>query len=453
MKMCLIPRWTTGGRLGGLPALVFSLLGLVQAQAQPTIVSTVPTSGATGVSTTAAVVFTFSEAMDTTATAAVFYSTSPYALLTTTPVWSAGNTVLSCTPSPAFPASTPILWLLSGQDPGGNSLSGIPEGTFTTGTGSGGGGGGGNYGTNQSTAFTVGEAIVYDQTSSGAPTLDTNIPPYLFFAAINLSSNQSALSATMELPSTSVSNLVQNILEPWQFLLSVASSNQTTLTNTFGNGNYIFKLVAATSNEQVTVNLPATLAQPGAPVLANYSGTQSVNPAQAFTLTWNSFAGGTAADYIYVNIGSVFTTGTLGTSNALSGTATSVQIPANTLQPGSNYNSLVSFYHAILVTNLAADYTTLAYRCGSTEFNLITTGATTTPIILTNATKIGHTNSFKVTSAVGQSLLIQFNTNKALNSSQWQTLLSTNSATGVVQVNDSVNATNPFVLYRAQSGP
>ena len=207
----------------------------------------------------------------------------------------------------AFPATTPILWVISGQDLGGNSLGGIPEGTFTTGTGSG-GGGGGNYGTNKSTAFTVGEAIVYDQNSSAAPTLDTNIPPYLFFAAINLSSNQSAQSATLKLPSTSVSNMIQNIVAPWQFLLSISSSNQTTLTNTFGNGNYIFNVAAATSNEQVTVNLPATLAQPGAPVLANYLGTQSVNPAQPFTLTWNSFTGGTATDYVYVNIGSAFTT-------------------------------------------------------------------------------------------------------------------------------------------------
>jgi len=424
----------------------------MQAQAQPTILSTTPISGATGVSTTAAVVFTFSEAMDTNATTAMLYSTSPYALLTTTPVWSAGNTVLSCTPNPAFPASTLMIWFVSGQDPDGDTLSGIPEGTFTTGTGSG-GGGGGNYGTNQSTAFTIGQAIIYDQTSSAAPTLDINMPPYLFFAAINLSSNQSALSATLELPSTSVSNLVQNMVESWQYLLSVSSSSQTTFTNTFGNGNYIFNVVAATSNELVTVNLPATLVQPGAPVLANYPGTQSVNPAQPFTLSWNSFAGGTAADYIYVNIGSAFTTSPPETSNALSGTATSVQIPANTLQPGSNYDSFVSFYHVILKTNLATNYTTLAYRCSTTEFNLITTSATTTPMILTNATKIGHTFSFNVTSAAGQSLVIQFNTNNTLNPSQWQTLLSTNSATGVVQVNDSVNATNPFVIYRAQSGP
>ena len=120
---------------------------------------------------------------------------------------------------------------------------------------------------------------------------------------------------------------------------------------------------------------------------------------------------------------------------------------------GQQLRLLRQFLHVILTTNLSANYTTLAYRDGTTEFHLITTSGANTPIILTNAAKIGHTNSFKVTSAVGQSLVIQFNTNNTLNSSQWQTLLSTNSATGVVQVNDSVNATKPFVIYRAQSGP
>jgi len=447
-KMRFELRWIAAGRWVGWLALITSFLALAPAQAQPTIVSTVPLNLAAGVSTTASVVFTFSEAMDTTATTATFYSESPFAVLTTSPVWSAGNTVLTCTPSPAFPASATIIWVVSGEDPDGNPLGGVPEGTFTTGTG---GGGSGVSGTNQYTAFAVGEAIVYNQTSTAAPVLDTDIPPYLFFAGITLSSNQSALSATVELPSASVAALLQEPEDPGQFFLSDSDANQTTLDNTYGNGNYIFNLVAANSNEQVTVNLPASLAQPGAPQISNFTAAQSVNPAQPFTLTWNAFAGGTVTDYVFVTIGGVFSTPPPGSSYALAGTATSVQIPANTLQPGSNYDSFISFYHYILATNtVSAGYTTAAYRYADTEFSLITTGGT--PIILTNASWSGHTFSFNVNSAVGQSLLIQYNTNLALASSPWQTFLTSNSATGVIHVSDSVNTTNSHVFYRAQTG-
>jgi hypothetical protein len=440
-----------GGHLVGRLALLTFLLAFTRAQAQPTIVSTVPLNLAIGVSTTAAVVFTFSEAMNTSATTVTFYGENPFAILTTSPVWSAGNTVLSCTPSPAFPASTTIVWVVNGQNPEGTALGGTPEGTFTTGTT---GSGNGVSGTNQYTAFAVGEAIYYDQTSTGAPTLDTNIPPYLFFADVTLSSNQSVLSATLELPSTSVSTLLQEAADPGQFLLTASDTNQAILNGTYGNGNYIFTLTAATSNEQVTVNLPASLVQPGAPQISNYTAAQSVNPAHAFTLTWNTFAGGTATDFVFLTIGSSFSTAPPGTSNALPGTATSVTIPANTLQPGSNYDSFISFYHLILPTNtVSAGYTTAAYRYSGTEFSLITTGGASTPIILTNASWSGHTFGFNVTSAAGQSLIIQYNTNAPPLANQWQTLLATTNATGVVQVSDSANTTNRHVFYRAKSGP
>lgn len=438
-----------GGHWVGRLALITSLLGLTHALAQPTIVSTVPAADATDVSTTAPVVFTFSEAMDPTATSASFLNDSTFAELTTTPVWSAGNTVLSCTPSPAFPAGATILWFVSGQDPDGNALGGIPTATFTT---AGAGGGGGGSGTNKYTSFAVGQAIYYDQTSAGAPTFDTNFP-YIFLAEVILSSNRTALSATVKLPSGSVSNLFENPVAPEDFFLDASNTNQTTLDTTFASGDYIFTVVAATSNQQVTVSLPASLVQPGAPDLTSYTAAQSVNPAQPFKLTWDAFAGGTAADFIYLTIGTDFGTPMPGTSNALPGTATSVQIPAGTLQPNTTYNSSISFYRLIAATNKNS-YTTAAFRDSVTQFSLITTaGSATTPLILTNASWSGHTFSFNVTSAVGQSLIIQYNTSVALNSSLWQTLLTTNSATGVVHVSDSVNTGNPRVLYRAQSGP
>jgi hypothetical protein len=246
--------------------------------------------------------------------------------------------------------------------------------------------------------------------------------------------------------------LIQNPSAHEQFILSAVNTNQTALDDIFGNGNYIFTVVAANSNQQVTVNLPSTLAQPGPPQLTSYTAAQSVNPAQAFTLTWDAFAGGTAKDYVYVVVGTAFGTSTPGTSTALKGTATSVEIPAGALQPNSTYSSSVSFYHLISTTNNSG-YLKTALRSSLTQFSLITTGNAVTPLTLTNASLSGHTFSFDANSAADQSLTIQYNTNDALSPSQWQTLLTTNSATGILQVEIPVNTNNSHIFYRVKSGP
>jgi hypothetical protein len=255
----------------------------------------------------------------------------------------------------------------------------------------------------------------------------------------------------VELPSTVVTNL--GAPAPGQFFLSVNNASQAVLTNTFANGDYLLTLNSAYSNEQVTVNLPGTLPQPPAPQIANFAAAQSVNPAQAFTLTWNPFAGAQATDTVYVVIGNAFSTPQPTVSNGLPGTATSVVIPAGTLQPETNYDCFISFYHLDLQSNSSPPCVTSAYRYAATEFNLTTTNTATIPIVLTNASRSGKTFSFNVTSAPGQSLIVQYTTNIPPLSNLWKTLTTTTNTTGVFTVHDSVNTTNQGVLYRAQVGP
>src|SRR5215467_12191735 len=126
-------------------------LGLFfQAQAQPFIVSTVPDSAATGVSPSAPVVFTFSEAMDTANTSVQFLLPSPFAILSTSNEWSLGNTVLTCAPTPVFPPNNTIFWSIRGQNPTGDPLSGTTSDFFSTGSL-----GGSGSGTNKFTTFSV----------------------------------------------------------------------------------------------------------------------------------------------------------------------------------------------------------------------------------------------------------------------------------------------------------
>lgn len=426
------------------------LFSFWHAQAQPTILSVVPANGATGISTSTTVVFTFTEAMnpDPNVTSAFFY----YGLgnlVATTPSWSAGNTVLTCTPVSALPANTTIQWAVTGESAGGQPLGGIPVGSFTTGTGGGGGGGGGT-GTNAITSFTLGILHNYDQTSASLPVLETNAP-YAFTAYTALSSNRTANSVTVTLPTAVVSTLMQNPLHPEDFTFFDFDTNLSTFNDTYPSGDYQFEVMSAVSNQTVTVNFPSTLIQPGAPHLTNYMAAQAVNASQPFTLGWDAFTGGTAADAIFVQVGDVFSSPDIRTAGALSGTARSIVIPAGTLQPASSYDATVAFYRYVAMSN-GTSYATTVYRATSTHFTLITTsGIVTGPLVLTNAVYAGGGFNFDVLCSPGQQVTVEYKTNLA--AVTWQTLLTTNSPADRFRAVAPPAPGNPVRLFRARSGP
>lgn len=427
--------------------LAGSLACLLQTQAQPTITSTVPANGATGVSTTTTVIFTFSTAMDPDFTEATFIDLSnPANPISTSASWSAGNTVLTCTPSPSFPANKTITWIVDGESAVGDPLGGLPFGTFTTGSG---GGGGGGTGTNAITSFTLGIVHDYDQTSTALPTLDP-IAPYSFSAITSLSSNRTATNVLLTLPTSNVSNLVQIFFRPEMFTLFAFNTNLSTFNATFPSGNYTFNVQAVASNQMVTVNFPAGLVQPGAPHVTNYTAAQSVNPAQPFVLGWDPFPGGGATDFIYVVIGNVFSSTNVGSPGALPGTATSITIPAGTLQANSNYDGTVGFYRFIATTN-GSSYATTVYRATTTQFTLVTTnGSATVPLVLTNAAYAPGSFSFDVLCSTGQTVTVEYKTNLA--TGLWQTLLTTNSSGSRFRAVAPQAATNRFLFFRARNG-
>ena len=436
----------------GLLILTGALMRLSPAQAAPTIISPPPASGG---SPSAAVVFTFSEAMDTVATTATFFDfTNPTmpAMLPTTDAWSGGDTVLTCTPSPAFPANRMIIWSVDGQNPNGDPLGGTPGGFFTTGSGSGGGGSG--SGTNAITTFSVGKLHSYGQTSTALPTLDPDAP-YSFIAVTGLASNRTATSVALTLPTlptATVSNLDQIPGHPESFILVGFTNNLTTFDNTFPAGNYSFFVQAVSSNQTVVVNLPPSMAQPGAPHLTNYPEAQAVNPSQAFVLGWDSFPGGTASDYIAVDIGTVYNSTNLGSPGALTGTAQTFTIPAGTLQPNSNYDSTISFYRFVATTN-GTSYATTAFRATTTTFSLITTagGTAGSPLLLTNASWTPGSFSFDVICTPGQTVTVEYT--NVLSAGTWPKLLTTNSPGTRVHIVSPQAGSYPSLYYRARNGP
>ena len=203
--------------------------------------------------------------------------------------------------------------------------------------------------------------------------------------------------------------------------------------------------------KQVTLTFPSTLVQPPAPHLSNFAAAQAINPAQPFTLSWDPYSGGTASDFIYVNVGSLFQTPGPGTNGALPGTATSATIPANTLQTNQSYVGDITFYHLILTTN-GASYISLIYRASVTEFTLNTVTAPAVSLVLTNAawSKTGGL-SFDVASPSGQTVVTEYSAD--LLPGHWTALFTNSNLSNAVHINDPRAATNSHFFYRARTGP
>lgn len=406
------------------------------AVAQPTIVSTIPTNGAMGVSPGAAVVFTFSTAMNPAATYAVFSDvTASNESPSVVSAWSAGNSVLSCTGSPQFANNHQIAWNVIGQDTLGNPLGGTTGGNFTTVLGVNGG-----SGTNAVTTFLLGRYALYRQTNSAPPPLFT----YELVGQSTLASNRTATAITLTIPATPLRTnlLVESLLYPEQFQTNIFTPSLTNFDTNFpAAGNYVFKVTNSItgSNQQVTVTLP-TNALPNAPRIINYTNTQAINPSQPFTLNWNTFTNGGAADRIVVQINEpstvgvgntgllLFQTSYNGPPAGLDGTATSVTIPANTLPPDSTNDAFVFFAHVAFTTNSTTS--TTAIVASANYFNIITTAASAAPVLTiipsgTNVLLEWPTN------ATGYTL--EFSTNLA--STVWSTNLP---APAVVNTNEVV---------------
>jgi hypothetical protein len=424
---------------------VAAFICLLRSNAQPIILSTVPATGATGVSPQTTVVFTFSTAMNPEATDALFFGPA-FNLVPTTPSWNPANTVLTCTPVTSFPANATITWFVSGEDMAGNSLDGFPTGSFSTATG-----GGGGVGTNAITTFSIGKIHHYNQTAAGPPTLDPSTP-YDFSAVTALASNRTATNINLTFPTAAVSNLTQ--LPPPsadKYVLYGISTSFNDYEATYTPGTYRFRVGSVSSNQTVDVILPTTnsMPQPGAPHLTNFLAAQAVNPNQPFVLAWDPFPGGTAADYIDVDIGSAYLSPEPGTPGALPGTAVTFTIPAGTLQPNTTYPSRVGFFRHVGSTN--SSYATAAYRATYTEFSLVTTAAAGDgQLILTNVVHTPPNFTFDVLCPTGQTVTVEYKTN--LNLVTWQTLLITNSRTERFQAVAPQASTNRSMFFRARVG-
>jgi len=421
------------------------LLTCIRLSAQTTV-SSDPANLATGVSPSAAVVFTFSGPMSTATVNVSFYTVSPPGFYPVSSSWNNANDVLTCTPSSPFPGNTSISWVVSGMD--ANNMQVIGQGSFTTGTNSGGGIIG--YGTNQISSFFLGKLYVYGQGSSGPP-VPMATAPFIFNGTATLASNRTATSITLTLPNAAVSNFTQNLAAKENYYLTYFNTSSNTVETNFPSGDYTFTVNAAASNQTVVVTFPASMVQPDAPYITNLAAAQTVDVSKPFTLWWKPLAGGSSSDFILVTVGN-WMSRPYGATNALNGTSTSVTIPAATLQANSNYTAGVGFEHAIWSTN--SSYATGAYRATVTSFTVHTmAGSNAPPPVLGNPGWTGNAFSFDVDTVPSQTVTVVYSTDCSLPRSQWQKLITTNSPGSKVRISHPNALLMPILYYSVRNGP
>lgn len=198
--------------------------------------------------------------------------------------------------------------------------------------------------------FGVSKGILFRQTSSAQPVIRSGLP--YAFQALVLPPTNLILSARVQWSFADLALTPITTPGALGFIQRVAT--QDALDATFPNG--AFRIVTQTVNDgSRTGNLTVSGNDyPAPPNLQNFAGAQSIDASAPFALQWNAFVGGTTSDFIFVQIensqGRVFSTGVFpGDPGALNGTATSVLLPAGTLEPGHAYIGRIAFHKFTLI--------------------------------------------------------------------------------------------------------
>ncbi len=379
-------------------------------QAQPLILSMVPRNFGPVASPTAPIVFTFNKPMNPSVTAAVFIDANApvppfYGVLPTLSVWSAGNTVITCTPIQGypFPADRTITWSMSGTDLPGHLLMG-QAGVFAPRSSS--------PNTNDTTSFMLSETCMYDQATAGGATLDP-VATYVFGVTALVASNSPASNVSLTLPDSSVAELWGDSLVPKSFFRTEGITAPASFDATFPSGNYVFNLHGTTPTERVTLNFPSGLIQPNAPHVNNLAAAQAVNPALPFLLSWDPFQGAGTTDIVTVTVGDhpVFTSVPPGGGpGTLNGTSTSVLIPAGTFQPNGHYDAFITFERFKYTNN--STNSTVVIRATITRFILTTTTSTSTYVVSGVGVRTNRFG-FTITGSSGQVIVVEACTNLA----------------------------------------
>lgn len=442
----------------------------------PTLISTSPADGATGVSVSSTVVFVFDQEMQPNTflggfpplvKGAIEWSGTGLNASQFSYAWSANGRTLTCTYGGFLPPETEIRWLLNpiGTLVPLSNIDGLPleeeayQGSFTTGVGGNDPGDCNPSGVPEDWGgYNLFRIARYDQISDATP-LPVSEGPFGFSAStVSPTGGPLITNAVLILP-RGASRALDGFPLGGLFFLNEEFATEAAQTTAFPAGTYTLRFTQTGSPERVIpINLPTGILP--IPRIANYSAAQSINATTSFTLRWDALTGAGAEDYLQVSIldgtEEVFMAPDFCVPRELPVTATSVEIPAGTLQPGRTYGASLSFGRLTYDSTNAVPRMSgagVVYR--STEFTLRTTGGNPTP---DPARFVGYRQlpngqpEMTFTGSLGTTYSIQ--RAATVTGTPWTTIgTATPNASGqAVFVDDSAGNQRPW-YYRVAAGP
>jgi hypothetical protein len=331
----------------------------------------------------AVVAFTFNERMDTALSlgTSIGWSGNVNAGLMNYN-WSSEGRTLFCIYGPGLPTDAQISWQLNpGGSPGnlrdlaGNQLP-TQSGSFNTGSETGAGE------TDMANIFLI-KGRIFRQFSSTAEAVGLQ----LFGLTCDLNTLNGVTNGLLTLPNARTVAPALDYGDAFDF--EALYSSQAQMDSFFPDGAYQARFDTVHDGPR-TFNLTLTgSTYPNAPQVLDFAGTQSVNPSNDFVLSWDAFTGGTAGDYIGLELESddEFSSNTfempgVNEPGALNGTNTSVTIPAFTFAPGRTYRGELFFVKVVQVdTNTYPGVMAAAAYFTTTFFELRTSGQPIRPVL------------------------------------------------------------------------
>jgi hypothetical protein len=367
----------------------------------PTLVSTAPANGAMNVNPDTQVRFDFSRPMAPTVDITWLANGIELSASSFDYAWSADAFSLTATYQQSFPANSIIVWDLGGgfEDATGAPLEGEEtSGFFMTSAGNGNGDCEEGDPFDEEGNFGITRVLLFEQ--SGPGTVAPAEEGAIFAAVFNPPDGLAVTAASFTPPSAEPISL-QSFFGSSFFSVDVFA-NETELNAVYPLGNYAARVEPTGGTAiQMTVSVSGTSVP--TPELINYTAGQAIDPSAPFTLTWNSFTGADTSSFINLEIADVEGDTVFSAPNECIGlelapTATSITVPADTMQPGKNYDLTLSFYRITdMGEHAASEITFLAAQGVSTQITLRTIGGTIGDDYRFNEARIGAGGRFQAT--------------------------------------------------------
>jgi len=258
--------------------------------------------------------------------------------------WSTDGRVLFCLYAQQLPANATVSWRINRsafRDVAGNVLPFDQEGTLTT-------AGADASGVPDIAIAGLWKSESYTQKPGGAPQIRAE-QGFAAGAFADSTAFNTVIAGTLRLP-----NGMENPLEfdhGDSLSLEMEVNSKAELDANAPAGTYRLTLETVHQGTRIATLTTPGDAYPSVPEFQNLSAAQGFDPAQPLALAWKPMVGGTANDFIGLWIeptnggDSVFETPEFFSGQGLTGTATSLTIPAGTMRPGRTYDVELEFVH------------------------------------------------------------------------------------------------------------